>query len=148
VAANDLYDGLTSVSNAFVGTTLTALDELQQLHTYLLIASIALFVGLVVIMLMPYQKRLVMESVRLAGLLSQLPQVRCALMSSACARGRALAWLVQHASATGSNAVRPQGCKCSSRRLGGWDPQPSASIADACHASGTDRTVQGAAAPA
>lgn len=77
VAATDLYDGLTTVSNVFVGTTLTALDELQQLHTYLLIASSAVFVAVVVVMLLPFKRRVVMESVRLAGLLSQLPQVRC-----------------------------------------------------------------------
>jgi hypothetical protein len=80
VAATDLYDGLATVSNVFVGTTLTALDELQQLHTYLLIASIAVFVAVVVVMLLPFKKRVVMESVRLAGLLSQLPQVRWLLL--------------------------------------------------------------------
>lgn len=78
VAANDLYEGLARVSDVFVGTTLTALDELDLLHTYLLIASIVVFVGLVLLVLVPFKKRLVTESVRLAGLLSQLPQVRSA----------------------------------------------------------------------
>jgi hypothetical protein len=76
VAANDLYEGLAQVSDAFVGTTMTALDELQQLHTYLLIATIVVFVAVVVVVLVPFRKRLMVESVRLAGLLSQLPQVR------------------------------------------------------------------------
>jgi hypothetical protein len=82
VAATDLYDGLATVSNVFVGTTLTALDELQQLHTYLLIASIAVFVAVVIFMLLPFKKRVVMESIRLAGLLSQLPQVRWLLLTA------------------------------------------------------------------
>jgi len=80
VAAFDLYEGLGTVSSLFVGTTLTALGDLQQLHTYLLIASIIVFVGLVVFILLPFKKRLVMESVKLAGLLSQLPQVGLHLM--------------------------------------------------------------------
>lgn len=84
VAAFDLYEGLGTVSNLFVGTTLTALADLQQLHTYLLIASIIVFVGLVFFILLPFKKRLVMESIKLAGLLSQLPQVGLHLHS--CAR--------------------------------------------------------------
>lgn len=76
VAATDLYEGLAQVSDAFVGTTMTALDELQQLHTYLLIATIIVFVAVVLVVLVPFRRRLVVESVRLAGLLSQLPQVR------------------------------------------------------------------------
>lgn len=67
----------------FVGTTLNALSSLQQLHTYLLIASMAIFVGVVVVMLLPFKRRLVTESVKLAGLLSQLPQVRCCVGVSA-----------------------------------------------------------------
>lgn len=76
VAATDLYEGLSQVSDAFVGTTMTALDDLQQLHTYLLIATIIVFVAVVLVVLVPFRKRLMVESVRLAGLLSQLPQVR------------------------------------------------------------------------
>jgi hypothetical protein len=75
VAANDLYDGLAQVSDVFVGTTIKALEELQMLHTYLLVASIVVFVAVVVVMLVPFRKKLLHESKKLAGLLSQLPQV-------------------------------------------------------------------------
>jgi hypothetical protein len=75
VAANDLYDGLAQVSDVFVGTTIKALEELHMLHTYLLIASIVVFVAVVVGMLVPFRKKLLHESKKLAGLLSQLPQV-------------------------------------------------------------------------
>lgn len=64
------------MSDVFVGTTLTALDDLQQMHTYLLIATIIVMVAVVLIVLIPFRKRLLGESVKLAGLLSQLPQVR------------------------------------------------------------------------
>jgi hypothetical protein len=88
VAANNLYDGLVTASDLFVGTTLTALEALQQLHTYLLAASLLLFGGLLLLLLLPFRRRLVMESLRLAGLLSQLPQVRlrlCVVLTSALA---------------------------------------------------------------
>lgn len=74
--ATDLYEGLAEVSDVFVGTTLTALDALQQLHTYLLIATVVVFVAVVLVLLVPFRNRLMTESLRLAGLLSQLPQVR------------------------------------------------------------------------
>lgn len=77
MAANDLYEGLQTASDTFVGTTLNALGQLQTLHTILLLVTLGLLAWLVLALLLPFRRQLLSESVRLAGLLSQLPQVRC-----------------------------------------------------------------------
>jgi hypothetical protein len=76
VAANDLYEGLQTASDTFVLTTLNALGSLQTLHTILLIVTLGILAYLVLVLLVPFRRQLLTESNRLAGLLSQLPQVR------------------------------------------------------------------------
>jgi hypothetical protein len=57
-------------------TTLSALGSLQTLHTILLICTLGILGYLVLALLVPFRRQLLTESNRLAGLLSQLPQVR------------------------------------------------------------------------
>jgi hypothetical protein len=76
VGAIDLYEGLQTASDTFVATTLNALGKLQTLHTILLVCTLGILGYVVLLLLVPFRRQLISESHRLAGLLSQLPQVR------------------------------------------------------------------------
>lgn len=76
VAAGDLYDRLGTAGDLFVNTTLKALGQLKQLHTILLLCTLAIMGVLALLLLIPFKRQLIEESARLAGLLSLLPQVR------------------------------------------------------------------------
>jgi hypothetical protein len=76
VAAIDLYEGLQTASDTFVATTLNALSKLETLHAILLVCTLGILGYTVLLLLVPFRRQLLAESHRLAGLLSQLPQVR------------------------------------------------------------------------
>lgn len=75
IARFDLYEGLTTAGNVFVEATLDALQQLEQVHDFLLAGTMVVLLVQICGMLIPFRKQLLRESFQLAGLLSMLPQV-------------------------------------------------------------------------
>jgi hypothetical protein len=75
IARFDLYEGLTTAGDVFVEATLTALQQLEQVHNILLVGTMVVLLVQICCMLVPFRRQLVRESLQLAGLLSMLPQV-------------------------------------------------------------------------
>eukprot|EP00775_Hariotina_reticulata_P013181 gene13181-13312_t len=74
IARFDLYEGLTTAGNVFVEATLDALQQLEQVHDFLLAGTIVVLLVQICAMLIPFRRQLLRESFQLAGLLSMLPQ--------------------------------------------------------------------------
>lgn len=89
MGAFDLYEGLQTASNMFVQTTLNALSQLSEVHAILLALTVVILAVHVLLLLVPFRRHVLQESMRLAGLLSLLPQVR--------ARAGHCCWLQQFA---------------------------------------------------
>lgn len=75
IARFDLYEGLTTAGDVFVEATLSALQQLEQVHDILLAGTMVVLLVQICCMLVPFRRQLVRESLQLAGLLSMLPQV-------------------------------------------------------------------------
>lgn len=73
VGVTDLYEALQTSAQMFIDFSINRYTTMSDLHTVLLVVTVLLLAGYVLFMVLPYLKRVRMESVRMAGLLSHVP---------------------------------------------------------------------------
>lgn len=73
IATHDMYDGMKALQALFVSYTIDRLEQVKVLHVILLVSLIVLAAAYLLLMFLPYLRKLLADAKVIAGLLSLLP---------------------------------------------------------------------------